>query len=400
KRLFTDKRTVFFMVVLPLIMLPVMYTVMGKISQSRSNEIRSYHGTVFIAPEMQKESPIYQEFVDIINEQMNVTINEIPEAYIPTAKELITEKEAQLLITFPDNMDVAYEGIKPFDVHIYYNAASDYSGYFYRRTHDAIKTLSDTLITLRLKSLDIPTEILTPVTANQTISPEQVNLAKKGSEVGKVFGTLLPFIIILYLFVSSMQVGIDTVSGEKERGTLAILLVNQVERASIIIGKLGAVVFAAFASAISSVIGLMIAGRFFLKDLFRSSADMSDFILDANQIIQLIVLLIPVAILLVSLVLICATYARNSKEAAGLVMPLYMVVLILSIGTSSMGETVPAWMHFAPIINTVVSMKSIFIKSSTWGFVLIAAVSSLIFSGILIYFMIKMFKSEKILFRI
>ena len=400
KRLFTDRRTVFFMVVLPLIMLPLLYTVMGKISQSRSADIRSYHGTVFIAPEMQKESPIYEEFISIIDEQMNVTINEIPEAYIPTAKDLIMEKDAQLLITFPDNMDNAYEEIKPFDVHIYYNGASDYSGYFYRRTHEAIGSLSDTLITLRLESLDIPTDILTPVTANQTISPEQVNLAKKGSEVGKAFGMLLPFIIILYLFVSSMQVGIDTVSGEKERGTLAILLVNQVDRASIIIGKLGAVVCAAFASAISSVIGLMIAGRFFLKDLFRSSAEMSDFILSANQIIQLGVLLIPVAILLVSLVLICATYARNSKEAAGLVMPLYMVVLIVSIGTSSMGETVPSWMNFAPFINTVVALKSIFIKASTWGNVLIAAVSSLIFAAILIYFMLKMFKSEKILFRI
>ena len=400
KRLFTDRRTVFFMVVLPLVMLPVMYIVMGKISKSRSADIRSYHGTVFVAPEMQKDSPIYEEFISIIDEQMNVTINEIPEAYIPTAKDLITEKEAQLLITFPENMNAAYEGIKPFDVHIYYNAASDYSGYFYRRTHDAIRSLADTLIILRLESLDIPTEILTPVTANETISYEEINLAKKGSEVGKTFGVLLPFIIILYLFVSSMQVGIDTVSGEKERGTLAILLVNQVDRASIILGKLLAVVCAAFASAISSVVGLMIAGRFFLKDLFRSSASMSDFILGANQIVQLIILLIPIAILLVSLVLICATYARNSKEAAGLVMPLYMVVLILSIGTSSMGETVPSWMYFTPFINTVVSLKAVFMKASTWGNVLIAGVSSLVFAGLLIYFMIKMFKSEKILFRI
>ena len=127
---------------------------------------------------------------------------------------------------------------------------------------------------------------------------------------------------------------------------------------------------------------------------------MSDFILGANQIVQLIILLIPIAILLVSLVLICATYARNSKEAAGLVMPLYMVVLILSIGTSSMGETVPSWMYFTPFINTVVSLKAVFMKASTWGNVLIAGVSSLVFAGLLIYFMIKMFKSEKILFRI
>ncbi len=400
KRLFTDKRTVFFMVVLPLVMLPLMYTVMGKISQSRSADIRSYHGTVFIAPEMQKESPIYKEFISIINSQMNVTLNEIPEAYIPTAKELITDKEAQLLITFPENIDLAFDAIQPFDIHVFYNGASDYSTYFYRMTHNAVNSLADTLIVFRLESLDIPTDILTPVTANETISYDEINLAKKGSEVGKAFGVLLPFIIILYLFVSSMQVGIDTVSGEKERGTLAILLVNQVDRASIILGKLLAVVCASFASAISSVVGLMIAGRFFLKDLFRSSASMSDFILGANQILQLAILLIPVAILLVSLVLICATYARNSKEAAGLVMPLYMVVLILSIGTSSMGETVPTWMNYAPIINTVVALKSIFIKASTWGSVIIAAASSLIFAGILIYFMLKMFKSEKILFRI
>jgi len=62
-----------------------------------------------------------------------------------------------------------------------------------------------------------------------------------------------------------MQVGIDTVSGEKERGTLAILLVNQVDRASIILGKLLAVVCASFASAISSVVGLIDRRKIFPK---------------------------------------------------------------------------------------------------------------------------------------
>lgn len=399
KRLFTDKRTVFFMVVLPLVMLPLLYTVMGKISKSRSADIRSYRGTIFMV-ENQKDSPIYQEFRSIIEEKINAKINEIPESQIGVAKHLIAEKEAELLITFPENMDFAYIAIQPFDVHIYFNGASDYSSYLFRRTQEAIGSLADSLISLRLETLNIPTEILTPVTYNQTITSEEINLAKKGSEIGKAFGTLLPFIIILYLFVSSMQVGIDTVSGEKERGTLAILLVNQVGRVSIIIGKLLAVVCASFASALSSVIGLMIAGRYFLKDLFRSSAEMSEFVLNATQIIQLVVLLIPVAVLLVSLVLICATYARNSKEAAGLVMPLYMLVLIVSIGTSSMGETIPSWMYYTPIVNTVVGIKSVFMKTSAWGNVLIAGISSIVFSGILIYFMIKMFKNEKILFRI
>ena len=62
---------------------------------------------------------------------------------------------------------------------------------------------------------------------------------------------MLPYFITILLFAGAMGLGVDMITGEKERGTMASLLVTPVKRSSIVLGK----VFALMAlTGISSVI--------------------------------------------------------------------------------------------------------------------------------------------------
>lgn len=211
---------------------------------------------------------------------------------------------------------------------------------------------------------------------------------------------MLPFFLLIYLFANAMQVGLDIVAGEKERGTLAILLVNQVDRLAIVIGKLLAVMVAAFAGAVSSVIGLVIASSFFLSMFGSSSTQMKGYAMNTQSIIQFAIVVIPLAILLVSIVLLVSTFAKNPKEGQGMIMPVYIAVMIMGISSMQVGDIPPEWMRITPVFNSLIALKGIFIQEIEWGQVLYTLSTNVILAAVIIYLIMKMFKNEKILFRI
>jgi len=226
------------------------------------------------------------------------------------------------------------------------------------------------------------------------------DLAKEGSVMGKIISILLPFFIIIYLFANSMKVGLDTVAGEKERGTLAVILVNQVDRLSIVIGKMMSVMVAAIVGAASSVIGLIIASRYLMVMIGASGAAISSYSMSSIHILQFTIVVIPLAVLVASMVLIVSTFARNTKEGNGMIMPVYFVVMIMGMATMQTGDVPPKWMISAPVFNSLLVLKDILMKDAAWGTILTASLSSVVLSAILIYLTLKMFSSEKILFRI
>ena len=48
---------------------------------------------------------------------------------------------------------------------------------------------------------------------------------------GQMLATMFPYLITILLFAGTMSLGVDTITGEKERGTMASMLVTPVKRA-------------------------------------------------------------------------------------------------------------------------------------------------------------------------
>ena len=68
---------------------------------------------------------------------------------------------------------------------------------------------------------------------------------------GKALGMMLPYFVTILLFAGAMGLGTDMVAGEKERGTMASMLVAPIKRSSIVLGKVFALMII---SGISSVV--------------------------------------------------------------------------------------------------------------------------------------------------
>lgn len=241
KRIFTDRRMVAMLVLLPLLMLPAMYSVMAKMGQARDSDIASFTSSICIYEGAGNED-VMGQFIEVISE-INTSLELVQFEELDAVKQAITDKDKELLLVMPDNFHESLAACSTFDIAIYFNSTADYSEYAYNEVSEVLTVLSGDIIRERILERDMSEEILSVFTVNEALIG--YDLAKEGSVMGKIISILLPFFIIIYLFANSMKVGLDTVAGEKERGTLAVILVNQVDRLSIVIGKMMSVMIAA-----------------------------------------------------------------------------------------------------------------------------------------------------------
>ncbi|OPL17563.1 MAG: hypothetical protein AVO35_09005 [Candidatus Aegiribacteria sp. MLS_C] len=396
KRIFTDRRTLFFLVVLPLVMLPAMYSVMAKMGEAKDSDIAAYMFDVdFYGGE--GNGTRTAQFIEALS-AMNARIRTVGPGELEEVKQSIADRETELLIVMPDHFGDSLDACDTFEVSVYYNSTSDYSEHALVIVRQVLAELGDDIVRQRVTGRGVREDVLSVFTVNG--SDEQYDLAPEGSVIGKVIGMLLPFFILIYLFANSMKVGLDSVAGEKERGTLAIQLVNQVDRLAIVIGKMFSVMVAAVVGAASSVIGLIIASRYFISMFSESGPAMSGYSMNTIGIVQFAAVTIPLAVLVASIVLVVSTYARNAKEGQGIIMPIYLVVMIMGIASMQAGDVPPDWMRSTPVFNSLIALRSIFMHDAAWSTILTAVATSMLLSAFIIYVTLRMFSSEKILFRI
>jgi len=398
RRIFTDRKLLFFLVVLPLVMLPLMYSFMGRASRSKQNEIQEYRSTIAICFPVGSAggSAIILDALASLNSDILL----IDQSELDSIGGCVAGKSVELLLVIPGNSDEMLRRSIPFDLSVYFNSTGDYSEYTLNRVTTLFAMLNDSLVEERITAEGLSADILTAFTVNAGPAPESYDLAEEGSLMGKIIGLMVPFFVVIYLFANSMKVGLDSVAGEKERGTLAVLLVNQVGRLSIVMGKMMSVMIAAVVGAVSSAIGLKIASRYLLDMYSGHGEPVSEYTMASMDFVRFGIIVIPLAILISCVVLIVSTYAKNVKEGQGMIMPVYIAVMVMGITTMQSGDVPPGWMRAAPLFNSLVAMKDIFMQTSSWGDIIFSTVTSLLLSAVLIFVTLRMFNDERILFRV
>lgn len=399
RRIFTDRRLLFMLVVLPLVMLPLMYSFMGKANKARMVEINTYSSRIAVCSGA-GEGEVSNLFFESLA-MLNAQIETADLQQLDSLKQRVIDKDLELLIVMPEKMDGRILGNSVFDLSVFYNSTGDYSNFAFDQVDIAFAAVNDAIVRQRIMASGMSEDMLTAYTVNQYLAADETaDLAEEGSVMGKLIGIMMPFFIVIYLFANSMKVGLDSVAGEKERGTLAMLLVNQVGRLSIVLGKMISVMVAAIVGAVSSAIGLKIASRYLMDMTGDSGASISEYTMGSAAIIQFAIVVIPLAILISSLVLLISTFARNVKEGQGMIMPVYIAVMVMGVTTMQTGDVPPEWMRMAPVFNSLVVLKDIFMQNVLWGDILFSTATSLIVAALLIFITLRMFNDERVLFRI
>ena len=207
-----------------------------------------------------------------------------------------------------------------------------------------------------------------------------------------MISSILPMMIIMFLFTGCMNLAPESIAGEKERGTIATLLATPVNRTEIILGKIISLVFFAVLNGISSFIGIMLA----IPKMMNSNNNIN--IYKINHYIYILLVVISTVLLIISLISLISTLSKSVREASALSSPLMIISMLISITPMFNVEFSDFYWRLIPIFNSVLCLNDVFSFNINSINIVLTILSNTVYSVFIIMIISKMFKNEKIIF--
>ena len=381
KRFFTDRRMLLSMF-LPGILIFVMYTLMGKLMQGGIFNSQQHDVTYRIAysdnySDNTANQPKLLSFVDayVATEKNNQTHYEtFNNTDLSSYLDKLKNKEIDLIISYSDNFEnsLDVDGAKNA-INLYYNGENEVSESLY----NVVSGLIGTAYNNYKVNYDFDSHM-----------PIQADVGQSNAMLAKIMGFIIPMVTVSLLYSTVISICPESISGEKERGTLANLLLTPMKRSEFVIGKVSALSIVAILSGAASFLGLILS----LPGLFNGAA----LPINPGQMVLLFIILVTTLLLFISFGVLMSSLANTVKEAGSYLGPLIAVFMTLSILASLLNFTNPAFAAI-PIMNLSMCISAIMAQSSNITILfLITSLSNLLFSGAFIFLVTKLFNKEKI----
>ena len=377
-RFFGDKRMVV-SILLPGVLIYVMYSFMGQAMGSLYGVEEDYVPTVQVVNLPESVSAL-------VEASGGVNLLETEVSAVEDAKAAVAEQGLDLLAVFPTDFDQAVAAYDPTsggaapNVEIYYNAASTES----QSTYMMFTGLLDAYEAQLANKFDI------------NAGGDTYNLASEKDTAGTYFASLMPLLLMIFLYSGCVAVAPESIAGEKERGTIATMLITPIRRGDIAVGKILALAVVALLSGASSAVGTVLS----LPKLMGAASDeLSANIYGVQDYLLLAAVILSTVLLLVTLISILSTFAKTVKEAQTYVMPLMILVMVL--GVTAMfggGAKTELWYYLIPLYNSVQCMVGVFSFSTVTTGVAAALAANAVYTVLGVFVLTRMFNNEKIIF--
>lgn len=390
KRVFGDKKMVFSLFILPIILIAGIYGMMFFLVDKQKSSINEHVSEVFV-----QNMP--DNFSELMSKHTECNINVIPAGEsADTYKDKLLDGTYDLVVVFPENF---YENFKNADagsalpdIKTFYNPSENNSGEARTRfTGTYLEEYKQILLNERFGSLDYA--MVFSVDAD---NPDMI-VQDKDKATGKILGSIIPYLITILIFAGAMGLGVDTIAGEKERGTIANLLISPIKRVDIIMGKIVSLAIVSVLSAAVYVISF-IGSAVVLSGMGGMGEMVNGLSLNFTtiQIIQFVVLLLGLVLLYVGIIGFVSLLAKNVKEAQSFIMPVYIIVMFAGMITMYSGD-VTSGSYMIPVYNTSAAFKGIFERTITMNQYLTSTIITYVFAGVMVCLMAKAMNSEKIM---
>jgi len=382
KDIFRDKRTWIASVLIPVLIFPLMFFLMGfgkaKLDKTLENDLPIYI-----------ESKQQNELAEYLNEVPGLIAVESDNPY-----EALQKGEIKVIVEIEENFQQKLHKEEPGGVKLIYDEISNESSMAMSVVDRAIMAFSDEVRNNRLKELGINPGILQPTSiTREAYVPE--GQESKGDGVSVMLLTfLLPFLLMLYPVVGGMPAAIDLGAGEKERMSLEPLLSTGANRMSILLGKYLTILLASIVGVITSLSGILIATRF-NTDILPQGVKISPL-----SMLIMIGISLTMALMLSGLMLSISIFAKSSKEAGTYLSPITFLLMIPTYLTMFMDvRTIPNKLFFVPLLNAVLLMKEVLVDIINPTHIIITFSFSAVLVILSLLFTKYIFSKESAIFR-
>lgn len=384
-----DKKTLVFMILLPLLIFPALFGALA-IFASHSIKQEQTRTLTYLVTGVGQQNPIMEKFA----EQRDFKLYQ---GNVPDDKSsLIRHGKIDFWLDISNDYSNEMLANQQSKWQFYYNNASGVNSAKHR-VERIITEINTQLTQTKLLDLGLNAEnisgVLTPI---QLINND---IAEEKESLGSKLGGLVAYILLPLCLLGAIYPAVDIAAGEKERGTLESLLITPATRLDLVMGKFLTVFTASFISAFSALFSLAFWSFVFAQGF---AIDIIAKVVGTLGIFDLtlaLMMMLPLVMSVSALVLCISIYAKNFKEAQNFMAPLSFLVFIPLIAAMMPGIELNWKWAFVPVSNVALAIKEI-LKGQGDAILLFTVWSSQLLTAIgLIAFATYWFKRESVLFR-
>jgi sodium transport system permease protein len=369
KDLLRDKRTLMTMVVIPLLMFPLIFSVMGKIMTSQIKKEQEKVLNIGIS-----DNGNASALLSLFDGKKDIKITKYQDA--ARFDSLIQSGKLDGAIIIGQGFDNNVSSMKTGEVVLRYKSAN---WGVKDRLMEVINTYKSSVMGERLTKLGIEKAAVEPI----DIKIQDVSTVRE--KLGNTIGGLFPYVLVIFSFMGCMYPAIDLFTNEKERGTLETILVTPANRLEILFGKMAVVSFIGFCSSLLSIVGLSFGLKQFSQGLPQDIIGTLANLIEPGNVIMLLLLIIPLMIFFAGILTMVTTYAKSYKEAQSIISPLMIIIILPAVVGLSPGVELNTVTAIIPITNISLATKEIISGNINYSLYALALGSLLVYAAISVF---------------
>ncbi|MDV3103570.1 ABC transporter permease [Thermococcus waiotapuensis] len=398
--LLRDKKLLFGLIIVPLILYPAM----GKMMQVG---VEKAQGQTQVAIVNFDEGRYGEVLIKALNATPNVTVALVKAPSLSEALKLAQKENRNVLVVIPANFSEGIESNRVATVELYGVFSSIGTGMkesvSEARINAVIDVLSQEIAKLKLRNMNVtdPEAVLQPVRATSfsyindrlvNVSPSIVSAVLSSQSVS------LPLIVFLMVTITA-QMAAGTVAAEKENKTLETLLTLPVKRTAIVASKISGTAVMGLIAALAYMIGLKSYIGSFSTDTGISLSDLGLGITPAGSLLFALIVFLTIVFSL-SLAMVLAVFAEDVQSAntvvSSVILPLaFPAFILMFVDVAELPSLAQYGLMAIPFTHPIVAYR--YALSGNYGPMLLSVVYLSVLAGITLYIAARIFSGEKIL---
>lgn len=377
-----DKKTLFMMLVVPIIIYPLLIIGMTFLMSSVMNS--QAEKTYLVA--FDEEDELAAKIADIIENNPDKLSYKL---------EIVQKSDCKKALEAGD-IDIYVSKASDGRISLCYLSAKDRSNTALDALTDAFEIYREELQKERIDEAGLDADYLL-----NPIHYEGEDLSSTEESVGNMIGSIIPFFIVTMILLGALYPSIDVTAGEKERGTLETLLTLPITNFEMIMSKFLAVSCIACASAILNVFSMGGAMAFLVSSSMSLAEDIN---LEIHYetfipgILFTLVVMVFFALLVTAVCMCTCVFAKNFKEANNYVTPVMLIFMFGSYAAMIPDLELTAQTAAIPIVNVALLVEGLFQFQYNYGLFAIVLFSNVAYSLLAILILGKIYNSEAVLF--
>lgn len=400
-----DRRTIITLVVMPLVLYPILALVFQRFlvtSLTNQGVVEYVIGVDSRRSIMQLDQQLQLGDTFLENSQSDdvshnangskeqaapeptVMFGELPSA--DAAERCVIDAIVHVAVVARHDTAAADDGLeRPLTWELYYRAGSPASEAALRYLENRLHAYSEAHLDAQLRKLGVGVEL--------PVSSERHALDFSGAPVFSL-AALIPLILVLMTVTGAVYPAIDLTAGERERGTLEMLIAAPVPRVGLLLAKYVAVLAVALLTAIVNLAGMAITSHStgLNISLFGGAG------LSLPVVLKVLLLLALFAAFFSAVLLAITSCARSFKEAQAYIIPLMLLCLVPGVICLMPSLEFSGILAVVPLVNIVLLARDLLEGSVNSLLASVAVMSTMFYVVAAIGIAAKIFGTDAILY--